>query len=80
MTAHLSKEQDQSSSQAHTSKEKRESPSPNITDFEASLVRVLKDVGKLLSEKNRLYGNAYFEPTGVFSKLTPLERIDARID
>jgi hypothetical protein len=59
---------------------KKESHSPSITDFERSLVSVLREVGKLLSEKNRLYGNAYFEPTGVFSKLTPLERIDARID
>ena len=79
-TARLSKEQDQSSQQADTSKEKKESRSSSITDFERSLVSVLRDVGKLLSEKNRLYGNAYFEPTGVFSKLTPLERIDARID
>lgn len=54
--------------------------SQSITDFDRALAIVLRDVGKLLSEKNRLYGNAYFEPTEVFSKLTPLERIDARID
>jgi hypothetical protein len=42
--------------------------------------RVLDEVGKLLSEKNKLYGNAYFEPIEVFSKLSAVERIDARID
>jgi hypothetical protein len=80
VTGLLSREQGQSSQQADTSKEKKESLSLSITDFDRALAIVLRDVGKLLSEKNRLYGNAYFEPTEVFSKLTPLERIDARID
>ena len=79
-TAHWLNEPDLNFQQAGTSKVNLESHSQSSTDFDRYVSRVLDEVGQLLSEKNKLYGNAYFEPIGVFSKLSAVERIDARID
>ena len=41
---------------------------------------VLKDVGTILIEKNRKYGNSAIHPNRIFSKADPAEAIRVRID
>lgn len=49
-------------------------------EFYTNLKIVLDDIYSLLMEKNRKYGNSVSEPIGVFSKLSPIEAINVRID
>ena len=48
--------------------------------FEARVSNVLHQIGKMLVEKNRKYGNAALEPCRVFAKSDTLEQIRVRID
>lgn len=48
--------------------------------MEEYIKRVCKEVEELLLAKNESYGNASAEPINVFSKLSPLEQINVRID
>ena len=41
---------------------------------------VLTDVERVLTEKNRKYGNSALEPSRVFSRASPLEQLNVRID
>lgn len=49
-------------------------------DFCNLLSDVLTDIEELLVSKNRKYGNSALEPQRVFSKASPLEQLDVRID
>lgn len=48
--------------------------------FQAALVDITNEIFSMLLEKNRKYGNSVSEPVGVFSKLSPIEAINVRID
>lgn len=50
------------------------------SDFVELLNKVIDEIHSLLLEKNRKYGNSVSEPVGVFSKLSPIEAINVRID
>jgi len=50
------------------------------SQFEIFLEEELNLVKKVLVEKNRKYGNSALEPQRVFSKASPLEQINVRID
>jgi len=51
-----------------------------INDTEKSIVEVCREVGELLLEKNRSYGNTALNPIKIFSKLESAEGLKARID
>lgn len=42
--------------------------------------KVCDDIAELLITKNRKYGNSALCPTRIFSKASPLEQINVRID
>lgn len=47
---------------------------------QAEITEVCKGIAKLLVDKNRKYGNSALCPVRVFSKASPLEQINVRID
>lgn len=49
-------------------------------DFDDTLHEVITDIARLLTEKNRAYGNSALEPVSIFSKLPAEERLYCRID
>ena len=51
-----------------------------ITKFDCEVERILQEVAKLLSEKNKKYGNSALDPLRCFSKSSPTEQIKVRID
>lgn len=52
-----------------------------LTEMQERLKRKCAELGELLVQKNRAYGNSAFEErTGVFSKLPTIERIFCRMD
>lgn len=48
--------------------------------FNAKLQIVLSEIGELLLEKNRKYGNSALEPCRIFSKLDAAQGLRVRID
>lgn len=48
--------------------------------FEEMVDRVLTNVGEILVEKNKAYGNSALEPCRVFSKSSTIEQLLVRID
>lgn len=48
--------------------------------FCAAIDKVLQEVGNMLKEKNKKYGNSIVKPTRIFSKASVTEQIDVRID
>jgi len=48
--------------------------------FNVSLALILEDIGNLLIEKNRKYGDSALNPIRIFSKAAPQEQIKVRID
>jgi len=51
-----------------------------VTDFESEVRGVLQEIGDMLVEKNRAYGNSALDPVRIFSKATDVEQILVRID
>ena len=51
-----------------------------MTDFESEVRSVLQEIGDMLVEKNRAYGNSALDPVRIFSKATDVEQILVRID
>lgn len=49
-------------------------------DFETEVREVLQEIGDMLIEKNRAYGNSALDPVRIFSKSTTVEQILVRID
>ena len=49
-------------------------------DFYNEVDSVLLEIGEMLLEKNKKYGNSALEPLRVFSKSSPSEQILVRID
>jgi len=52
----------------------------NSNKFEVELLKVTKNITKLLISKNKAYGNTALNPTNIFSKLSATEAICARLD
>lgn len=48
--------------------------------FEADVRAVLAEVGDMLIEKNRAYGNSALDPVRVFSRASVVEQLLVRID
>lgn len=51
-----------------------------MSDFETDVRDVLQEIGDMLIEKNRAYGNSALDPVRIFSKATTVEQILVRID
>ena len=47
---------------------------------QAEIKKICQSISELLIEKNRKYGNSALEPRRIFSKASPLEQINVRID
>ena len=52
----------------------------DVSTFEKEVREVLAELGDLLVEKNRKYGNAALEPKRIFSRLPADEQIRVRLD
>lgn len=48
--------------------------------MQQQIKEVCKEIEILLLEKNKSYGNSAAEPMRIFSKVSPLEQINVRID
>jgi len=51
-----------------------------VSDFESEVRNVLQEIGDMLIEKNRAYGNSALDPVRIFSKASNVEQILVRID
>lgn len=51
-----------------------------MADFETDVRVVLQEIGDMLIEKNRAYGNSALDPVRIFSKASNVEQILVRID
>jgi hypothetical protein len=51
-----------------------------VSDFESEVRSVLQEIGDMLIEKNRAYGNSALDPVRIFSKASNVEQILVRID
>jgi hypothetical protein len=51
-----------------------------VADFETDVRVVLQEIGDMLIEKNRAYGNSALDPVRIFSKASNVEQILVRID
>ena len=52
----------------------------NLVEFESSVGEILYEIGNMLIEKNRKYGNSALKPQRIFSKASAVEQIKVRID
>lgn len=52
----------------------------SMGDAQKAIIDECKKIENMLLGKNRKYGNSAFTPVSVFSKATPNERINARMD
>lgn len=48
--------------------------------FQQQLKEIAEDIGQVLIEKNKSYGNSALEPVRIFSKASHIEQINVRID
>lgn len=53
---------------------------PALNEFEKAIRLELLSIAKMLSEKNKQYGNSALDPVRVFSKASPIEQLKVRID
>ena len=51
-----------------------------LTETQEMIVEVCDEIKSFLIEKNKSYGNSAAEPVRVFSKASPLEQINVRMD
>jgi hypothetical protein len=51
-----------------------------MDNFEEKIKEASSSIVSLLIEKNKSYGNSYFNPVSIFSKFSVTDRIDSRID
>ena len=58
----------------------KEPQDPNGYQFSFNVITELKDILKMLLEKNEKYGDSALNPTKIFSKENPIEQIKTRID
>ena len=49
-------------------------------DVQKEIRKVCNDIAELLITKNRKYGNSALQPSRIFSKASPIEQINVRID
>lgn len=49
-------------------------------DFDYTVDKTMLEIGEMLKEKNKSYGNAALEPIRIFSKADALEQLKVRID
>lgn len=49
-------------------------------DVQKEIRKVCDDIAELLITKNRKYGNSALQPSRIFSKASPIEQINVRID
>ncbi len=54
--------------------------SDSAAEFETDVNDVLAEVGDMLVEKNRAYGNSALDPVRVFSRASVVEQLLVRID
>lgn len=52
----------------------------NLERAQAAITEECRTLEKMLLSKNNRYGNSVFEPLGIFSTLSPVERIKVRMD
>ena len=55
-------------------------PTPSLTDTQKKISEICDEVKNILLEKNRKYGDSALNPKRVFSKASPIEQINVRID
>jgi hypothetical protein len=48
--------------------------------MEEAIIKKCNELAEMLVKKNRSYGNSAAQPAHIFSKASPLEQIDVRID
>jgi len=48
--------------------------------FDKKVDLILKEIGDLLKEKNKAYGNSALDPIRIFSKASTQEQLNVRID
>lgn len=53
---------------------------PSLTDTQILIVQQCDQIKEMLLAKNRAYGNSAITPMRVFSKATPIEQINVRMD
>jgi len=51
-----------------------------VTDVQEAIAAVCDEVKRVLLEKNRAYGNSALDPLRIFSKASPVEQLNVRID
>jgi len=51
-----------------------------LTKAQQSIKEVCDELCELLVQKNRKYGNSALEPCRIFSKASPIEQINVRLD
>ena len=51
-----------------------------MSDFESEVRSVLQEIGDMLIEKNRAYGNSALKPVRIFSRASSEEQLLVRID
>ena len=49
-------------------------------EVQGMIATVCREISDLLVEKNKAYGNSALEPMRVFSRASPIEQINVRID
>ena len=55
-------------------------PKPSLTDTQKKISEICDEIKNMLLEKNRKYGDSAINPKRVFSKASPIEQINVRID
>ena len=55
-------------------------PKPSLTGTQKRITEICDEVKNVLLEKNRKYGDSALNPKRVFSKASPIEQINVRID
>lgn len=48
--------------------------------FDTAIDTALKELGDMLKDKNKKYGNSITKPVRIFSKVDPIEQVNVRID
>jgi hypothetical protein len=54
--------------------------SQTVSSFERAVWDVLHEVGNMLVDKNKKYGNSALSPANIFSNLSALDSLKVRID
>lgn len=53
---------------------------PKLTETQILISKTCDEIKEMLLEKNRKYGNSALSPKRIFSKASPIEQINVRID